>query len=138
MNRNLLIGAAVGALSVTAIATIAGTRWNTSEGYAEVIAVQPVLKTVSEPRQSCREEVVDARRPAQDSSRTAGTIPEKIQEADTERQLQQVCETVYATRQVPESYRVTYELDGREYTVNVDARGRRLVENGSTRFNAKG
>jgi hypothetical protein len=33
---------------------------------------------------------------------------------------------------------VTYELDGREYTVNVDARGRRLVENGSTRFNAKG
>ena len=55
-------------------------------------------------------------------------IQEKIQEGNTEQQLQQVCETVYDTREVQDGYRVTYELDGREHTVQMDYDpGRRIA-----------
>jgi uncharacterized protein YcfJ len=165
MNRQLLIGAAIGAVAVTAIGTIAGTRLITSDDYAEVVAVEPVLETISEPRQVCRDQVVDVQKPVKDEHQIAGTvagaviggvlgnqvgdgsgqdiataggavaggyagnkIQEKIQEGNTEQQLQQVCETVYDTREVQDGYRVTYELDGREHTVQMDYDpGRRIA-----------
>jgi uncharacterized protein YcfJ len=74
MNRQLLIGAAIGAVAVTAIGTIAGTRLVTSTEYADVVAVEPVLETISEPRQACREEVVEVQKPVKDEHQIAGTV----------------------------------------------------------------
>jgi uncharacterized protein YcfJ len=177
MNKHLLIGVALGAVAVTAIGTIAGTRLVTSADYADVVAVEPVLKSVSEPRQACREEVVEVQKPVKDKHRITGTvagaviggvlgnqvgdgsgqdiataggavaggyagnkIQEKIQEGNTEQQLQQVCETVYDTREVQDGYRVTYELDGEEHTILMDVDpGRRLaLENGRPVLTAEG
>jgi len=74
MNRNLLIGVAVGAVAATAVGTIAGTRWGTADDYADVVAVEPLLRTVSEPREVCREEVVEVRKPVKDKHQIAGTV----------------------------------------------------------------
>lgn len=177
MNKNLLIGAAVGAVAITAIGTIAGTRWGTTEDYADVVAVEPVVRTVSEPREVCHEEVVEVPKPVKDKHQITGTvagaviggvlgnqvgdgsgqdiataggavaggyagnkIQEKIQEGNTEQQLRQVCETVYDTREVPDGYEVTYELDGEEHTIHMDVDpGRRLaLENGRPDLDAEG
>ena len=177
MNRNLLMGVVVGAVAATAIGTIASSRWGVADDYADVVAVEPLLRTVREPRDVCREEVVEVQKPVKDKHQITGTvagaviggvlgnqvgdgsgqdiataggavaggyagnkIQEKIQQGNTEQQVRQVCETVYDSREVADGYQVTYELDGEQYTIHMDADpGRRLaLENGKPDLDREG
>lgn len=74
MNRQLLVGAIVGAAAVTAIGAVAGFRMLDQANYAEVIAVKSVMKTVSVPREECRDELVTRTRPTRDAKQIAGTV----------------------------------------------------------------
>jgi uncharacterized protein YcfJ len=74
MNKQLVIGLIVGAVAVTAIGAVAGFRAMDRENYAEVVNVEPVTKTVSVPREECRDEVVTKTRPTKDPNQIAGTI----------------------------------------------------------------
>ncbi len=74
MNQQLLIGGIAGALVVTAIGAVAGYRMLDQANYAEVLAVKPAMKTVSVPRESCRDELVTLTRPSKDPNQIAGTV----------------------------------------------------------------
>ncbi|MCK6369943.1 MAG: glycine zipper 2TM domain-containing protein [Gammaproteobacteria bacterium] len=74
MNRQLVIGSVVGALTVTAIGAVAGYQAMDRGTYAEVIAVNPSMKTVSAPREECHDEIVNRTRATKDPDQIAGTI----------------------------------------------------------------
>lgn len=74
MSKQLLIGGIVGAVAVTAIGSLAGYRFLDSGEYAEVVAVDPNMKTVTTPRQECREQVVTRKKPVKDPHQVTGTI----------------------------------------------------------------
>lgn len=119
MNKQLVIGAVIGGLAITAIAAVAGYRTMDT-------------KTASVPRQECHDELVTLTRPTKDSDQIAGTvtgavvggvighqigsgdgnkiataggaiaggiaghkIQEGMQERNTYQELRQVCKTVY-------------------------------------------
>jgi len=69
-----VIGGIAGALAVTAIGAVAGYRMLDQANYAQVLAVKPVMKTVSVPRESCRDELVTLTRPVKDPNQIAGTV----------------------------------------------------------------
>jgi uncharacterized protein YcfJ len=73
MNQQLIVGGVVGALAVTAIGAVAGYRMLGGE-YAEVLDVQPAMKTTSIPREECRDEVVTLQKPTKDPNQIAGTV----------------------------------------------------------------
>jgi len=74
MNKQLVIGSIAGALAVTALAAVGG-RWMLDKGsYAEVLAVRPAMKTVSVPRQECRDQLVTVTRATKDPNQIAGTV----------------------------------------------------------------
>jgi uncharacterized protein YcfJ len=167
MSKQFVVGSVIGAAAVTAIGVFAGYQIldPDADEYARVISAEPVTHTVSEPRQVCRDEVVDVKKPVKDEHQIAGTvagaviggvlgnqvgdgsgqdiatvggavaggyagnkIQEKIQDGNTEQQLQQTCETVYDTRDVQDGYEVTYELDGQEHVIHMDYDpGRRIA-----------
>ncbi|MEQ1800963.1 MAG: glycine zipper 2TM domain-containing protein [Gammaproteobacteria bacterium] len=74
MNKQLVIGSVAGALAVTAIAAVGGYRLLDKANYAEVLAVEPSMKTVSVPRKECRDQMVTVTRPTKDPNQIAGTV----------------------------------------------------------------
>ncbi len=74
MNKQLLIGSIAGALAVTAVAAVGGYRMLDKSNYAEVLAVAPAMKSVSVPRQECRDQVVTLTRPTKDPNQITGTV----------------------------------------------------------------
>ena len=74
MNKQLVIGSVAGALAVTAIAAVGGYRMLDKGNYAEVLAVEPSMKSVSVPRQECRDQLVTVQRPVKDPNQIAGTV----------------------------------------------------------------
>jgi uncharacterized protein YcfJ len=74
MNKSMLVGTVLGAVAVTAGGAVAGYKLlDQSPKYAEVLEVQPVKKTISVPREECRDEEVTHTRPVKDEHRVAGT-----------------------------------------------------------------
>jgi len=74
MNRQLLIGSIIGAVAVTAVGAVAGLQMAESGNYAEVLAVRPVTKTVSVPKEECHDQLVDVATPVKDTNQIAGTV----------------------------------------------------------------
>lgn len=75
VQKKLLIGGIiVGALALTAIGAVAGYRSLDQANYAEVIAVKPINKSVSVPREECRDELVTRTQPTKDPNQIAGTV----------------------------------------------------------------
>jgi uncharacterized protein YcfJ len=74
MNKQLLIGGIAGAIAVTAIGAAAGYRMLDQKNYAEVVNVKAATRTVSVPRESCRDELVTVTRPTKDPNQIAGTV----------------------------------------------------------------
>jgi uncharacterized protein YcfJ len=74
MNKQLVVGCVVGALTLTAITAVAGYRFLDRTSYADVIAVKPAMKTVHVPREECRDELVTRTKPTQDPNQIAGTV----------------------------------------------------------------
>ncbi|MCJ7593036.1 MAG: glycine zipper 2TM domain-containing protein [Woeseiaceae bacterium] len=74
INKQLLIGGIVGAIAVTAVSATAGYRMLNSDDYAEVLTVSEVTRTVSVPRDECRDQLVSVRHPTQDPNQIAGTV----------------------------------------------------------------
>lgn len=74
INKQLLVGGIVGAIAVTAISATAGYRMMNSDNYADVLAAAPVVKTVSVPREECRDQIVSVQHPTKDPSQVAGTV----------------------------------------------------------------
>jgi len=75
MYKKLVIGSViVGALAITAIGAVAGYRTLDQANYADVIAVKPAVKTVSVPREECRDELVTRTHPTKDPNQIAGTV----------------------------------------------------------------
>lgn len=70
----LLIGGIIGAVAVTAIGGVAGYRMLDSKNYADVISVNPVMVTVSVPREECRDQIVDVANPTRDPKQIGGTV----------------------------------------------------------------
>lgn len=75
MNKSGLIGVIVGAVAVTAIGAIATTKYglNPLADYADVVAVEPNIKTSQVAREVCRDEAVTQQVPVKDEKRIAGT-----------------------------------------------------------------
>jgi uncharacterized protein YcfJ len=73
MNKQMIIGIAVGALAVGAVGSFAGYRM-LKEDYAEVVSATPAMKTVRVPREDCHDEVVSQAKPTKDPNQIAGTI----------------------------------------------------------------
>jgi uncharacterized protein YcfJ len=74
MNKQLLIGSIAGAVAATAIGAAAGYRMLDQRNYAEVLNVKAATKTVSIPRESCRDELVTVTRPTKDPNQITGTV----------------------------------------------------------------
>jgi uncharacterized protein YcfJ len=74
MNQQLVIGGIAGALAVTAIGAVAGYQMLDQTKYADVLSVQPITKTVSVPRENCRDELVTVTRPTKDPNQITGTV----------------------------------------------------------------
>ena len=74
MNKQVIIGSIAGAVAVTALGAVAGYRMLDKSNYAEVISVKPAMKTVSVPREECRDELVTQTRPTRDPNQIAGSI----------------------------------------------------------------
>jgi uncharacterized protein YcfJ len=74
MNKPLLIGAAIGAIAVTALGAIAtsDTALNPFRDYATVVSVEPAFDVERVPREACHEELVERQVEPKDAKRVAG------------------------------------------------------------------
>jgi len=175
MNRHLVIGCVLGAAAATAIGGMAATGVFPFGEHAEVVAVEPLMKSVSTPREVCGEELVTYRKEAKDKHQITGTIAgaviggvlgskigggsgkdiataggavaggyagnkiqEKIQDGNTEQRVEQVCQTVYDTREIQQGFEVTYRYEGQEHVVQMDhdPGARIALENGKPRLDS--
>jgi uncharacterized protein YcfJ len=73
MNKQLLIGAIVGALAITAVAAFAGYRTTNTNTTAEAKTAMGV-KTARVGREECRDEIVTLTRPTKDPDQITGTV----------------------------------------------------------------
>jgi len=75
MNRSTMTGVIAGAIAVTAIGAFASTKYglNPFADYADVVAVEPNMKSTQVPREFCRDELVTQQAPVKDEKRIAGT-----------------------------------------------------------------
>jgi uncharacterized protein YcfJ len=74
MNRSLITGLVIGAVVATAGGAVAGYRMMNHEGYARVVDVTPITKTVREPRQNCHDEQVTEQAPTRDKKQVTGSV----------------------------------------------------------------
>jgi len=74
MSKQMLIGGIIGAVAVTAIGAVAGFQILDKDEFAEVVSVVPVTKTVSVPRETCKDELVEVPVPTKDPKQITGTI----------------------------------------------------------------
>lgn len=72
MSKSMVIGTVLGAVVATA-GGAAGYSYMTSDQYADVLDVKPIVKTINTPREECRDEQVTHTRPVKDQNRVAGT-----------------------------------------------------------------
>lgn len=75
MNKSVLTGVIVGAVAVTAIGAFATTKYglNPLADYAEVVAIEPNIKTSKVAREVCHDEQATRQAPVKDQRRIAGT-----------------------------------------------------------------
>jgi len=74
MNKQMTMGILIGAVAVTAIGSWAGYQALESSQYAEVVSVDALTKTVSVPREECRDELVSYKKPVKDKHQITGTV----------------------------------------------------------------
>ena len=75
MNRSLMIGIVAGGIAATALGAVASYKLiEDRQNYAEVLAVEPVTKTVRTPRQVCHDEAVTRQAPVKDPKRVTGAV----------------------------------------------------------------
>jgi uncharacterized protein YcfJ len=75
MDKSLVKGLIIGGAVALAAGSIAGYRvLDSGPKYAEVLAAEPIYKTVRTPRKVCRDEVITARAPTRDSKQITGTV----------------------------------------------------------------
>ena len=74
MDRSILLGLVLGGAAVTAAGSYAGYEAIQKQKSAEVVAVEPVMRTIKTPRQVCGDQVVTHQAPTRDPKRVTGTI----------------------------------------------------------------
>ena len=74
MNKSLLTGLVAGAAVATAGGVFAGYKMMSGPEYAQVLAVEPIMKTEKTPRQVCEDVSVTRTREAKDQKKIAGTV----------------------------------------------------------------
>jgi uncharacterized protein YcfJ len=74
MNKSLLTGLVAGAAVATAGGVFAGYKMMSGPEYAEVLAVEPIMKMEKTPRQVCEDVAVTHTREAKDKKQIAGTV----------------------------------------------------------------
>jgi uncharacterized protein YcfJ len=75
MNKSLITGLVIGAVIATAGGAIAGYKMlDRNPGYAQVVDVKPVTKTVRTPRQDCHDEAVTQAAPTRDKKQITGSV----------------------------------------------------------------
>ena len=74
MNKSLITGLIVGGVAVTAVGAYAGFQALDERRYAEVLDVEPIMRTVKTPRQVCGDEVVTTETPTNDPKRVTGAV----------------------------------------------------------------
>lgn len=75
MNRSMMIGIVAGGIAATALGAVASYKMiEDRQGYAEVLAVEPVTRTVRTPRQVCHDETVTQQAPVKDPKRVTGAV----------------------------------------------------------------
>jgi uncharacterized protein YcfJ len=74
MNKSLATGLIAGVVVATGAGAFAGYRYlDRGPQFAEVLAVEPVMKTVSTPREECHDESMTTQNPTKDPHRVTGT-----------------------------------------------------------------
>jgi uncharacterized protein YcfJ len=74
MDKSVLLGLVIGGAAVTAAGAFAGYQAIENNRYAEVVAVEPIMKTVRTPRQVCGDQVVTQQAPTRDPKRVTGAV----------------------------------------------------------------
>jgi uncharacterized protein YcfJ len=74
MNKSLVVGLVAGAVIATAAGAIAGYKVLRGPEFAQVVDVQPVMKTVRTPRQQCHDEQVVQQAPTRDPHQITGSV----------------------------------------------------------------
>src|ERR1044072_5720739 len=74
MNKSLLTGLVAGVAVATAGGVFAGYKMMSGPQYAEVLAVEPIMKTEKTSRQVCEDVAVTHTREAKDQHKVAGTV----------------------------------------------------------------
>jgi uncharacterized protein YcfJ len=74
MNKSLITGLIVGGVAVTAAGAYAGFQAMDDRRFAEVLDVEPMMRTVKTPRQVCADEVVTTETPTNDPKRVTGAV----------------------------------------------------------------
>ena len=74
MDKSTLLGIVIGGAAVTAAGAFAGYQAIEKNTSAEVVAVEPVMRTVRTPRQVCGDEVVTRQAPTKDPKQVTGTV----------------------------------------------------------------
>ena len=74
MNKSLITGLVVGGIAVTAAGAFAGYQAMDDRRSAEVLYVEPLMKTVRTPRQVCSDEVVTHQAATKDPKRVTGAV----------------------------------------------------------------
>jgi uncharacterized protein YcfJ len=71
----MMIGLVAGGIAATAIGAVASYKMiDERQNYAQVVAVEPVTRTVRTPRQVCHDEVVTQQAPVKDPKRVTGAV----------------------------------------------------------------
>jgi uncharacterized protein YcfJ len=74
MNKSLITGLVVGGVAATAFGAYAGYQAMDNRNSAEVLNVEPLMKTVRTPRQVCSDEVVTHQADTNDPKRITGSV----------------------------------------------------------------
>ncbi len=74
MNKSMITGTVMGIAVATAAGSIAGYSMLSDGDAAEVVAVEPITRQVSTPREECADVVVTKQAPVKDKHRIAGTL----------------------------------------------------------------
>ena len=74
MDKSMLVGVAIGVVSVFSVGALGSYVVFKAPRYAEVLSVKPVKEAVSVPEQECQDVQVMHRRPPKDPDRIAGTV----------------------------------------------------------------
>ena len=73
MNKALVVGLVAGVAVAAGAGAIAGYKHFSAPGYARVVDVKPVEKTIRTPRQECHDESVTQQAPVKDRKQIAGS-----------------------------------------------------------------